>query len=78
MAQPPWPWVSISVAITSSASRAVRPRSRPSRTRSMPMRPGFGSIGSFEKTVSLPIATACSLTPCSKPKTHHGEWPITR
>ena len=65
-------------AMTSSASRGSRPRSRPSRTRSIPMSPGSASTGSFEKMVWFPMATPYSLTPCSKPQTHHGEWPITR
>ena len=76
--RPPWPCSSSSEVITSSASSADRPRSRPSRTRSIPVSAAGASRGSsVVKIRSLPIATRCSFTPCSKPHIQAGREPTT-
>jgi hypothetical protein len=59
--------------MASSASSAVRPRSRPRRTRSMPIRAGGARwASSTVKINSLPTATRCSFTPCSAPQSQGG------
>ena len=74
--RPPCPWRSSSAVITSTASSALRARSSPSRTRSMPVSAGGALRGSsIVKIRSFPIATRCSLHPCSKPHIHVGREP---
>src|SRR5262249_13877549 len=68
---PTWPGRSGSTVTAWSASSAVPPRSSPRRTRSMPVSPVAGSV-SRAKTVSLPMATRRSLTPCSRPHSQYG------
>ena len=59
--------------MTSRASSALAARSRPRRTRSMPSSAGGASRGSSTVlTISLPMATPCSLTPCSAPHSQAG------
>ncbi len=59
--------------MASTASAAVRARSSPSRTRSMPISAGAEAIESWVvATRSLPMATPCSFTPCSAPHNHVG------
>ncbi len=58
--------------MTWTASAAVVARSSASRSRSMPMSPGAGSLPAWVKTASLPITTPCSLAPISAPQIHHG------
>ena len=73
-AMPPCPHVSSSPVITSTASAALRARSRPRRTRSMPISAGVRRGGVVcRATRSLPMATPCSLTPCSAPHSHVGQ-----
>ena len=60
--------------MTSRASRGLRARSSPSRTRSMPMRAGAAAPASWVvATRSLPMATPYSLTPCSAPQSQVGQ-----
>src|SRR6266550_4402111 len=73
---PPCPWRSNSVVRTVSASSAERARSKPRRTRSIPSNAGGCSRGrSTVQIFSFPIATPCSLTPCSTPHNHVGREP---
>ena len=59
--------------MTSTASAAQRARSSPRRTRSMPMSAGAAAAAScVVPTRSFPMATPCSLTPCSAPQSHVG------
>ena len=58
----------------SSASAALRARSSPSRTRSIPMRRGGACAASCTvATRSFPMATPNSLTPCSAPHSQVGQ-----
>ena len=60
--------------MTSTASAAVRARSRPRRTRSMPISAGLAAAAScVVLTRSFPMATPCSLTPCSAPHSQVGQ-----
>ncbi len=60
--------------MTSTASAAVRARSSPSRTRSMPISAGAAAAESWVvATRSLPMATPCSFTPCSAPHNQVGQ-----
>src|SRR6185437_1907213 len=73
-AMPPWPHCSSSPVITSTASAAVRARSSPRRTRSIPISAGAAADESWVvATRSFPMATPCSLTPCSAPHSHVGQ-----
>ena len=70
---PPCPHVSRRPVITSTASAAVRARSRPRRTRSMPISAGLAAAAScVVPTRSFPMATPYSLTPCSAPHSQVG------
>ena len=70
---PPCPQDSSSPIITSMASAALRDRSKPSRTRSMPVRAGLARAASWVvPTRSLPMATPYSFTPCSAPQIQVG------
>ena len=76
---PPWPCRPSSVVTTSRASSAVRPRSSPRRTRSMPVSAGrVLSSSRVVQTRSLPMATPRSFTPCSRPHSQSGRDPSTR
>ena len=58
----------------SSASSALRARSSPRRTMSMPISRGRACAESCTvATRSLPMATPNSLTPCSAPHSHVGQ-----
>ena len=60
--------------MTSTASAALRARSSPRRTRSMPIRAGLAAAASWVVlTRSFPMATPCSLTPCSAPQSQVGQ-----
>ena len=62
-----------SVVSSRAPRRRSRARSSASRTRSMPSSAGGAARGSSTvQTFSLPIATPCSLTPCSAPHSHVG------
>ena len=64
--------------MTVTASSALAARSSPRRTRSMPIRAGGAGAGRRpSRRCSLPIATPCSFTPCSKPHSQSGREPST-
>ncbi len=73
---PPWPCSIEQRRDASSASSAVPARSRPSRTRSMPVRAsGCGDGSSTVHSCSLPMATRWALMPCSSPHSQVGRDP---
>ena len=64
--------------MTSTAVSASVARSSASRTRSMPMSAGGAERGSLVvQSISLPTATRCSFTPCSRPHNHDGREPTS-
>ncbi len=59
--------------ITSTAWSALRARSRPNRTMSIPISAGRAASAScVVLTRSFPMATPCSFTPCSAPHSQVG------
>ena len=70
---PPWPCASSAAVIARTRSSAVPSSFEAEPTRSMPRRPARCARGSSTVQIfSLPIATPCSLHPCSAPQSHVG------